>query len=157
MKPIDLAALPPSTAELETARLRLAAAKHFQIVLGANLAAMLAFAIGLASEFTGFDLFMSCAIGLLVVVLLYLANAALFTAIQLDNLRPATYEQQLLVEAAQQYLTVSRYMTAVQAQRRLLTSREAAVIIVYAQQQRRTAGQRTCAAHTELTEERRNP
>ncbi|KWA84198.1 hypothetical protein WL29_22825 [Burkholderia ubonensis] len=145
MKPIDLAALPPSVAELETEQLRLGAAKHFQLVLGANLAAVLAFAIGLASEFTGFDLFMSCAIGLLVVALLYLANAALFTAIQLDNLRPATYEQQLLVEDAQQYLTVSRYVSHVRAQRRLLTSREAAAIIVYAhQEQRRTAATRAC-------------
>ncbi|KVP17101.1 hypothetical protein [Burkholderia ubonensis] len=147
---IDLAALPPTVAELEAERNRLSSARQLYLAGGVNVAALLALAIGLAHEFTGFDLFMGTSVFVLALSLACLLQVGLLTVIRLDNLRPASDGQTLMVKDALQYLQVSRYMTHVQAQGRPLTGREAITIILYANEQmRHAAASRERYAHTD--------
>lgn len=138
MKPIDLSGLPPTVLQIEAETRHLAAMKQLYLLGGCNAAALLALAIGLASE-NGFDLFMNTAIVVMTGVLVCLANVWLLTGVRLGNLQPATASQVQLVEAAMQYPVVARYMTNVHAQNRELTGREAATIFVHAAQERRRA------------------
>ncbi|KVP98080.1 hypothetical protein WJ96_05785 [Burkholderia ubonensis] len=137
MRTIDLAALPPTAAELDAERRRLTSTLRRHLALTGSLLALLSLAIGLNATTFGYGAI--AGIVLMVLGLLYAGHTLLHCALALDSLRPATESQCLLVSDALQFLAVARYMTYVQAQSRPLTGREAATIIVYALREHRRA------------------